>query len=166
MIVRATLADVRAIQQVAHLTWPDTFKEILSPAQIDYMLNWMYNTESLSASINHPNQSFWLYREHDETLGFAGIEHHYNGKNATKLHKIYVLPQAQGKQIGKQLLVKVISEAKSAGSEVLLLNVNRFNNATAFYERQGFRITNEVNIDIGNGYLMEDYEMELSIINE
>lgn len=163
MIVRALLADVPAIQQVAHQTWPDTFKEILTPAQIDYMLNWMYNTESLSASIIHPNQSFWLYQENGETLGFAGIEHQYNGENATKLHKIYVLPQAQGKQIGKQLLEKVISEARNAGSTALLLNVNRYNNATAFYERQGFCITNEVNIDIGNGYLMEDFEMNLSL---
>jgi diamine N-acetyltransferase len=166
MIVRASLAEVRAIQQVAYQTWPDTFKEILTPAQIDYMLNWMYNTESLSASIQHPHQAFWLYQENGETLGFAGIEHHFDGKNATKLHKIYVLPQAQGKQIGKQLLEKVISEARNAGSTALLLNVNRYNNATAFYERQGFIITNEVNIDIGNGYLMEDYEMELSITND
>lgn len=166
MIVRALLADISAIQQVAHQTWPDTFKEILTPAQIDYMLNWMYNTESLSASINHPNQSFWLYQDNGKTLGFTGIEHQYSGENATKLHKIYVLPQAQGKQIGKQLLETVISEARNAGSSALLLNVNRYNNATTFYERQGFRITNEINIDIGNGYLMEDYEMELSIIND
>ncbi|ASS48903.1 MAG: hypothetical protein A3D31_05795 [Candidatus Fluviicola riflensis] len=163
MIVRASLADIPAIQHVAQQTWPETFKEILTPAQIGYMLNWMYSTESLSASINHPSQSFWLYRENGETLGFAGIEHHYSGENATKLHKIYVLPQAQGKQIGKQLLEKVISEARNAGSKALLLNVNRYNNATTFYEKQGFRIINEVNIDIGNGYLMEDYEMTLSL---
>jgi GNAT superfamily N-acetyltransferase len=165
MIVRALLTDIPAIQQVAHQTWPDTFKEILTPAQIDYMLNWMYSTEALAASINHPNQSFWLFQEEGKTLGFAGIEHQYNGLKATKLHKIYVLPQAQGKQIGKQLLEHVILEARTAGSTALLLNVNRYNNATTFYEKQGFSITNEVNIDIGNGYLMEDFEMELSIIN-
>ena len=45
-------------------------------------------------------------------------------------------------------------------SKTLSLNVNRFNSALTFYEKIGFKIIDEVNVDIGNGYFMEDYIME------
>ena len=45
-------------------------------------------------------------------------------------------------------------------SASVILNVNRFNKALSFYERMGFKVIDEVNIEIGNGYLMEDYVME------
>jgi hypothetical protein len=40
------------------------------------------------------------------------------------------------------------------------LNVNRFNKAVQFYQYLEFTIIKEENIDIGDGYLMEDYVME------
>ena len=43
--------DVLRVQQIAKLTWPDTFKEILSASQIEYMLDWMYNIETLKQQI-------------------------------------------------------------------------------------------------------------------
>ena len=42
----------------------------------------------------------------------------------------------------------------------LTLNVNRFNKAIDFYLKNGFKIIKEENIEIGNGFLMEDYVME------
>jgi hypothetical protein len=41
--------------------------------------------------------------------------------------------------------------------------VNRFNTALGFYKRIGFSIVTEENIDIGQGYWMEDYVMEMPI---
>jgi diamine N-acetyltransferase len=162
-IQKATTEDISRIQAVARITWPETFKEILSPEQIEYMLNWMYSYEAIYKSITDPNQSFWLFEKDGEVFGFAGIEHHYKGKNTTKLHKIYVLPAAQGMQVGKHLIERVKEEALKAGSEEIYLNVNRFNKATGFYEHIGFRVIAEENIDIGNGYLMEDFVMALAI---
>ncbi|TAF61429.1 MAG: GNAT family N-acetyltransferase, partial [Flavobacterium sp.] len=49
---------------------------------------------------------------------------------------------------------------RKQGSLILCLNVNRFNKAIAFYERMGFSIISEVNIELEYGYLMEDYVME------
>lgn len=162
-IFKASTSDIPLIQSIAQKTWPETFKDILSAEQIVYMLEWMYSTDALSKSINDPSQSFWLLEDEGNYLGFAGIEHRYKGKNTTKLHKIYVLPEAQGKHIGKQLMEQVFNEARNAGSAELLLNVNRHNNATEFYKRLGFTIILEENIDIGNGYLMEDYVMSCAI---
>lgn len=162
-IIRATPDDISRIQSIAEITWPEAFKDILTPEQIRYMLNFMYSYEALSKNIHDPNQSFWIFLNDGKPFGFAGIEHHYGGEKVTKLHKIYVLPNAQGMQVGKQLMDRVRSEAVTAGSERVLLNVNRFNKATGFYEHLGFKIIGEEDIDIGNDYLMEDYIMELHL---
>jgi ribosomal protein S18 acetylase RimI-like enzyme len=39
------------------------------------------------------------------------------------------------------------------------LNVNRNNKALGFYQKFGFVILREEDIDIGNGYFMNDYIM-------
>jgi len=162
-IVKASLQDVAAIREVAYATWPHTFKEILEPEQISYMLEWMYSESAIITSINDPKQSFWLFMHEGKAAGFAAIEHAYNGEKATKLHKIYVLPEAQGLQIGKQLLELVINEARLQESERLILNVNRFNKAIAFYEHLGFHTVREETINIGEGYLMDDFVMEKAL---
>jgi ribosomal protein S18 acetylase RimI-like enzyme len=38
--------------------------------------------------------------------------------------------------------------------------VNRRNKARNFYEKNGFYVIEEINLDIGNGYVMDDYIME------
>ena len=47
----------------------------------------------------------------------------------------------------------------------LLLNVNRHNKAISFYKKYGFDIIAEEDIDIGNGYYMNDYVMEKKLPN-
>jgi len=48
-------------------------------------------------------------------------------------------------------------------NNTILLNVNRFNNAKYFYEKLGFIIVLEEKIEIGNGYIMDDFQMKLYI---
>jgi ribosomal protein S18 acetylase RimI-like enzyme len=70
------------------------------------------------------------------------------------------LPETQGKGIGKKVIDEIEKLALDNNSTALILNVNRFNTALGFYKKIGFEVVDEVNIDIGNGYLMEDYVME------
>jgi len=159
-IIPATSNDYQTIQNIAHLTWPVAYGEILSKAQLDYMLDAFYNEETLKDSVANKGHHFVLAKEGEETLGFASYEHHYNQKQQTKIHKIYILPQTQGKGIGKKLIDYVEEAAKENDSEILSLNVNRFNKALHFYQKIGFEIVEEVNIELEHGYLMEDYVME------
>lgn len=158
-IIEATSKDISIIQDIAYKTWPDTYGSILSKSQLDYMLQMMYSDKSLLEQINR-NVLFFLAYEEDICLGFASSENNYQNKNVTRLHKLYVLPEAQGKQIGKLLIDKVIAIAKENKSEVVSLNVNKFNKAYTFYLKMGFEIVAEEDLEIGHGYLMEDYKME------
>lgn len=159
-IIPATENDYQTIQDIAHKTWPIAYGEILSKVQLDYMLDAFYNEEALKDSVANKGHHFVLAKEGEETLGFASYEHHYDQKNQTKIHKIYILPQTQGKGIGKCLIDYVEKVTNEKGSELLSLNVNRFNKALHFYQKMGFKIVEEVNIVLEHGYLMEDYVME------
>nr|WP_315153781.1 GNAT family N-acetyltransferase [uncultured Flavobacterium sp.] len=159
-ISEATKNDIKTIQNIVYITWPITYGEILSEEQLQYMLDLFYSEEALTAQFDKKEQLFYLINEEDSTLGFIGIEHNYQNKNITKIHKIYLLPETQGKGIGKLAIQAIEKLALENNAVSVLLNVNRFNKAFNFYQKMGFEVIEEVNIEIGNGYLMEDYVME------
>ncbi|AOW10631.1 GNAT family N-acetyltransferase [Flavobacterium gilvum] len=158
-IISATAKNYPTIRDIAHETWPIAYGEILSKAQLDYMLGAFYNDEALNDSVVNKGHHFVLAKEREEILGFASYEHHYDQNNQTKIHKIYVLPQTQGKGIGKKLIDYVENVAKENDSTELVLNVNRFNKALFFYQKMGFEIASEIDIELEHGYLMEDFVM-------
>lgn len=159
-IKEATAKDFKIIQEIAHKTWPDVYGEILSAVQLDYMLKSFYSEEALRDNVVNKGHHFILAFEEDFCLGFASFQHDYLDEKVTRLHKIYLLPEAQGKGAGKQLVDAVINYAKQSGSNVISLNVNRFNKALTFYQKLGFEIVGEEDIELEHGYLMEDYKME------
>jgi ribosomal protein S18 acetylase RimI-like enzyme len=156
----AGAADLPTIRSIALRTWPVTFRNILSPEQIDYMLGWLYSEASLREQLHGQGHTFLLARVGDAYAGFASCEPNYKHTGKTKLHKLYVLPEAQGHGVGRALVDAVTQIAVQHGNPALLLNVNRRNVAIRFYRRLGFDVITEENIPIGNGYLMEDYVME------
>lgn len=158
-ITIASIEDIEKIQEIAHITWPVTYGEILTAAQLNYMLEMIYSKEALLKQIENKEQLFYLILDTNSTIGFIGIEHNYKNEAVTKIHKIYLLPETQGKGYGKIVFEEIEKMASENHSKELLLNVNRFNTALNFYKKLGFEIKETVDIEIGNGYLMEDYVM-------
>lgn len=158
-LFEATTQDLKTIQEIAYQTWPATYGKILSKEQLNYMLSQFYSEESLKNNVQNGHH-FLLAKEDNIALGFVSYEHNYKQEPVTRIHKIYILPQTQGKGIGKLLIDAVEDLAKENHSVALSLNVNRFNKALTFYQKIGFEIIGEEDIEIGRGYLMEDYKME------
>jgi diamine N-acetyltransferase len=155
----ATSKDFPIIQDIAYRTWPETYGPILSKEQLEYMLDKFYSLDYLQANVA-AKQGFFIIQENQIPLGFLGIEHQHNAELVTKIHKIYILPNNQGRGIGKFAIDFVSDLALKNNSERLRLNVNKFNKAIEFYRKIGFEVTDEVVIEIGNGYVMDDYIME------
>ncbi len=151
------------IRSIAAEVWPIAYRTILSQEQFDYMMEMMYSVSSLQHQANEKGHRFILAFENETPVGFASYEFNYNKNPKTKIHKIYILPNQQGKGIGKELVDFIVNKAKERHQKALILNVNKNNVAIRFYERIGFEISFEEVIDIGNGYVMDDYVMEKSI---
>lgn len=158
-IIKATIKDIPHIQRIARGTWPAAYSHLISQAQIEYMLELMYNTEELTRQIEGV-YTFLLAVVDGEPIGFAGFSPYEDEDGKYKLHKLYVLPTTQKTGAGKELLQATEDAAKANNAHTLLLTVNKNNNATSFYNRMGFETTKSVTTDIGEGYVMDDYIME------
>ena len=156
-IRKASVEDAPSIQKLAKDIWPAAYGSILSKEQLDYMLDKYYSTDTLKQQMND-HHYFFLAFCNQAPVGFASFSMTDSGK--CKLHKLYVLPSIQKTGLGKQLLEKVETTVKEMGVKILQLNVNRNNSARLFYERNDFAIIRQEDIDIGNGFFMNDYVME------
>ncbi len=164
MFVRkADKNDIIKIQEVAEAAWRPTYLHIIGEEQCTYMLEWMYNSQKLEEQIDQGIQ-FWLIENQEcEAVGFAAFEKTENAKG--KLHKLYTHPSKKEKGAGSLLLDTVKAYAKELGVLTIELNVNRQNSAYEFYVKKGFKIAFEMDLEIGNGYFMNDYVMELTLDN-
>ena len=148
------------VKDLAYAIWPFAYREILSAGQLNYMLDNFYSIENLENQMDK-GQVFELLFEDSNVVGFVAYELNCNETGLLKIHKIYLLPETQGKGFGKFMIDEVIKIAKSNQQKVVFLNVNKYNNAQFFYEKLGFTITKDEVIDIGNDYVMDDYVMNL-----
>ncbi|MDI5897687.1 GNAT family N-acetyltransferase [Flavobacterium yafengii] len=160
LLAEAAIEDFKTIREIAYKSWPSTYGSILSKEQIDYMLDLFYSEETLLENLNEKGHRFLLVNEGEVCLGFASYEHNYLNQKCTRLHKIYLLPEAQGKGAGKLLIAAVENLAKENQSTTISLNVNKFNKAISFYKKIGFEVVSEEEILLEHGYKMEDYKME------
>lgn len=162
IISAADIHQIPIIQKIADFTWPVAYKDIISREQINYMLGLMYSKESLENQFNALGHSFFIaFDKNNEPVGFAGCSPADANQPTFKLHKLYVLPELQGKGAGKLLLKKVMEHSKSKNTRRMELQVNKKNKAVDFYKRNGFTIYRELVLDIGNGFVMDDYLMEI-----
>jgi GNAT superfamily N-acetyltransferase len=161
-IVRGQLGDIPQIAGLAEVIWRACYPAIISTAQIDYMLQRMYDPEVLRREMAQ-GVVFFLARTREEPIGFASCGPGPEPR-CFKLHKLYVLPEFQGCGAGGALLREVEQCARDAGADTLVLNVNKKNEqAIRVYQRRGFSLAESVVVDIGNGFVMDDFVMRKTV---
>jgi len=158
---KATLADIPLIRQLTFAIWPQTYSELLSKEQIDYMLELIYSESSLQKQIAIEGCTFIII--YDENIPVAFASYSETKPQVWKLHKIYILASQQGKGTGKFIINYIADEIKQLHAKALQLQVKRDNPAQHFYTKLGFTIIETADFDIGNGYFMRDYVMELAL---
>lgn len=162
-IRKADIDDVPLIHQMAQIVFPATYCALLSSAQIEYMLDWMYSVANLEKQLLEEKHVYFISYKNNEPCGYISIEQ-FN-EDLFHLQKIYVLPKFQGHHIGSFLFreaIKYIKEIHPASCS-MELHVNRDNKAVAFYQRMGMKILRQGDFEIGNGYYMNDYIMGIEI---
>lgn len=148
---KITKAELPKLREMAIDVFRITYKNIISQAQIEYMLKMMYDLEKLEYQIEN-SHDFYLFKKGQENIGYASITMQ---NQPTKLDKLYVMPGFQKLGIGEkflQFLEKLIGPKNE-----IILNVNKANPAFHFYTKQGFTIKESLILDIGGGFVMDDY---------
>ena len=134
-IRKATLEDISLINELAWIVFPHTYNELLTPGQIEYMMDWMYSPANLQKQMTEDGHIYFIAYKDEEPAGYLSIQP--EGEHTYHLQKIYVLPHFQGMKLGKFLFNHAIQAIKELHPEPcqIRLNVNRENKAVTFYQR-------------------------------
>lgn len=164
-IIEATLADIPRIQAMAEIVFRHTYREILTPQQMEYMMDWMYSTSNLRLQMQEQGHHYLLMTSpQGQDIGYSSYNLEKENSDYWQFHlqKIYVLPNLQGHGLGK-LLFKATEQAMQQMSNHhplrFELNVNRTNRAVTFYEHMGMHCDRQGDFPIGNGFYMNDFIM-------
>lgn len=151
----AASGDAALIRRLAERIWRDSYAAMLSAAQIDYMLAWMYDPATLAAEMEAG--VIWELAAFDATpIGYLSLTIHDRGM--AELNKLYLLPLHQGQGLGQAMLGRVQAIGRARRCTTLRLRVNKTNErALRAYRRAGFHIVDALVADIGGGFVMDDY---------
>ena len=165
-IVKATGEDLQTIHDMAQVVFRHTYRDILSPEQMEYMMDMMYSLPNLRAQLDEGHHYYIAYMSPDQETnthqessthqedtaphedgapgrcndvassddsasavckarasilpvpcGYVSVQHEGTDQDGTEifhLHKIYVMPQVQGRGVGLRLFRTAVQHVRAA----------------------------------------------------
>ena len=167
-IIKAGESELNQVHDMAEVVFRHTYRDILSPGQMEYMMDWMYSLTNLRRQLDEGHVYHIAY---DDGLpcGYVSVQADGIGDDGVPvyhLQKIYVLPSEQGNGLGRLLFdaaLDFVCLQTDRFPARIELNVNRNNPAVDFYKHLGMRVMRQGDFHIGNGFYMNDYIMGLDI---
>ena len=154
----------KAVAILAYEIWREHYTPIIGTAQVDYMLAKFQSAERIFADICESGYTYFTAKDvkKDRLTGYCAI---VPQDGYLFLSKIYVHGDFRGKGIARSFLNEIITMCRREyGFDKIRLTVNKQNvSSIAVYEKIGFTIAESVKTDIGGGFFMDDYVMELAL---
>ena len=160
-IIRAeSTDDVDLIAALADTIWREHYTPIIGKGQVDYMMERFQSPEAIANQIAN-GQTYEILVHQEQAIGYIAYEPR---EKDLFLSKYYVQKSERGKGFGKLAMLHIINCAKSLNCKQITLTVNKDNtHSIAAYKKMGFQITGPIFQDIGNGFVMDDFKMALSL---
>lgn len=152
--------DRDSIDQVVILAdeiWREHYIPIIGVDQVDYMLNKYQSASAIRDQIKDGAFYFLVYYR-DKPAGYFSF---YHQEDSLFLSKIYIHSSLRGTGLGRFSIEFIEKEAQRFGQSSITLTVNKNNAHTiAAYKKMGFEVEEAIVMDIGNGFVMDDYKMK------
>jgi ribosomal protein S18 acetylase RimI-like enzyme len=156
--------DIQTVAHLAHKIWNQHYVPIIGQQQVDYMLGKFQDAEAIKHQMENDYEYFIIYHQKNPCGYLALVPNTVDKK--MMVSKIYVDSDFRNLKLGSQLLDFSIEEAKNRAFKSIWLTVNKNNRKSIeWYQNKGFSIKENIKIDIGNGFVMDDYLMELSLLS-
>ena len=164
-ILPVTPPDAPIIATLAETIWRRHYVDIISAAQIDYMLQQRYRPELIGRQLSNPDIWWRKLTLNGAIIGFSCCMRTRN-PGELKIDKLYIHHDHHRKGYGALLVADAIRILRENQLRSLILTVNKNNrSAISAYRYYGFVITGDSIVDIGNGFVMNDYLMTLEKLN-
>jgi len=144
----STKEQLSTIENLAYEIWYEHYTPIIGRHQVEYMLKKFQSVETMAEQIKN-GALYFLIRDENVPLGYMGVELH---SDRLFLSKFYMT---------KSEIAHLEALAKEKDLNRISLTVNKYNTGSiTMYEKLGFAIFGSVVKDIGEGFIMDDYQME------
>lgn len=155
--IASNTSDNKCIADLAKTIWTEHYTSIIGSDQVHYMLDKFQSETAIASQIKDGAQYYILFNN-DRPAGYLS---YIKKADDLFLSKIYVLSTQRGKGIGKAGIDFLEQQAIKLQCSSISLTVNKYNsNSIAAYEKLGFKKTKELIMDIGGGFIMDDYAMK------
>lgn len=152
----STPAHFTLLDELAHTIWREHYLPIIGNAQVEYMLG-KFQSEKVMLEQVDEGYEYYLVWLGNEAVGYLSFKQE---EESLFLSKIYLLAGQRGKGLGREMMNFVEGQGRDRNISSIRLTVNKFNKATIeSYLKMGFERIRDIVIDIGNGFVMDDYEM-------
>jgi diamine N-acetyltransferase len=155
---------LEAVASMAREIWYEYYVPLIGQAQVDYMVAKFQTAEAMAAQIE-AGYDYFVVRRGGIDVGYFAVQPQ-SAERRLFLSKLYLLDRHRGGGTGRACIEFIERLARDRGLDVLWLTVNKGNPSVKAYQRLGFNIAAEIVIDIGGGFVMDDYRMEKPVVSE
>ncbi len=156
-----TNEQVKTLAKLADGIWHEYFSSLLSPGQIDYMVEKFQSERAMTVQMEEEGYSYYFFMLEGAPIGYFGIK---PDGDRLFLSKIYLKKEHRGNGYASLAFSFLEKLCKWKGYKAMWLTVNKHNEPSiAVYEKKGFLKIKSQITDIGNGYVMDDYVFEKSL---
>ena len=155
-----TTGHIEAVEALAKEIWTEHYTPIIGREQVEYMLARFQSELAISEQIAD-GYLYFLIEDMGQFIGYISVQ---PKDGELFLSKIYVRSSSRGMGHGRKAIDFAEELAREQGAGKIVLTVNKKNTlALKAYEAIGFRKIEAIVQDIGGGFVMDDYRMELEI---
>ena len=163
--------DQKLLADIAGEIWRGYWPTIIGEAQTEYMIEKFQSFKAIKKFMAREDYEYWFLvaTEDDESgttksiVGFTGGRSEADS-NRFFISKIYLKPEARGHGYARRVIEFYQDLCFARGHAAMYLTVNKHNDlGIRAYKGTGFETIDSVETDIGRGFVMDDYVMELKL---
>jgi diamine N-acetyltransferase len=151
-----------AVAELAREIWYEYYVPLIGRAQVDYMVSKFQSSAAMAQQIRD-GYEYFLTERAGRRIGYCAIQVQPE-RQSLFLSKLYLLRDARRAGTGRLCMEFIEQLARRRGLQQVWLTVNKGNPAVKAYERLGFRIAADLVMDIGGGFVMDDFRMEKPLL--
>lgn len=156
-----TPEEIRATAGLAAEIWREHFHGIITDEQIEYMLERFQSFSAMQEQRRSEGYEYYMVFIDGAQMGYFAIA---EKEEKLFLSKLYLHSSVRGQGYASKMFEVVVSKAKERGLPAVWLTVNKHNDSSiAVYRHWGMKVIREQTVDIGGGFVMDDYVFSIEV---
>ena len=150
--------QIHEISKLAEEIWFDCYISIYSPQQIAYMLEKSVSDKNITFQVKYDHYYYYIIQYDNINVGYVSFKFM---QNSMFLNNIYIKKLYRGKGIALYTInfLTDVCNAKEQKSIWLTVNINS-RDTIAKYLSMGFKTMRSQKVNIGNGYIIDEFIMQ------